>query len=343
MVKAPEDAPRALDLVPSTPEFDAGADALIALIASKQSFVVMAHERPDGDAIGSTLAFGRWLEELGKDVRMVNVDPAPYNFTFLPGADTLRHDMEGSERPDVTIVLDCAARSRVGERMDERAFGEHIVVVDHHKTWDPDFASVYVRDPSAAATGEVIYRVMARAGATVSPEVGACLYCCLLTDTGSFRYSSASKATFQIAGELVEAGVDPWDMTSHIYESQPFVRLDLLARVLPTVRLASEGRIAFLKIDDAMFEETGAERGMEDGFINYARGLAGVEVAAQLTQGEGDRWRVSFRSKGAVDVSVLAECFGGGGHRNAAGCTVAGEFNAIADRLAESLTQMLEG
>ena len=341
MGRPPEDAPRALEIVKSTPEFDAGVDALLALIDTHDRFVVMSHENPDGDAIGSTLAFGLWLESMGKQVRMVNVDPAPYNFGFLPGADRLSLGMGDEERPEVTVVLDCAARARVGERMDERAFGEHVVVVDHHKTWDPDFAKVYVRDPSAAATGEVIYRVMARAGARVSAEVGECLYCCLLTDTGSFRYSSASKATFQIAGELVEAGVDPWNMTSHIYESQPHVRLALLARVLPTLRLASRGRIAFLLLDDAMFEETGAERGMEDGFINYARGLAGVEVAAQLTQAGGDAWRVSFRSRGGVDVSVLAERHGGGGHRNAAGCVMNGEPDVIEDLLAESLTQML--
>lgn len=318
-------------------------DALLARVRAARRVLVCAHQHPDGDAVGATLACAHMLDQLGKEVIVYNQDPIPYNFRFLPGADRWVHEVDAANPPDLTIVLDCAEPSRVGPKMPAAGWGEVIAVVDHHKTWDAGFASVYVRDVAASATGELLYRIATHAGLVLTRELAECLYCCLMTDTGSFRYSSTSATVFRAAAALLEAGVDPWHMTSHIYESQPRQRLELLSRVLSTLRFSPCERLAFVRIDRAMLEATGADLRMTDGFINFARSVEGVEVAIQLTESDeqAGRWFISLRGRGRVDVSALARRFGGGGHHNAAGCAVDGAPEVIEAQFAEALDGLL--
>ena len=198
-----------------------------------------------------------------------------------------------------------------------------------------------MRDESAAATGEIVYRIL-RARGELTREIATNLYCCLMTDTGSFRYSNTSQDTFSIAGELLAAGVDAWYMTSNVYESEPRERIDLLCRVLQTLQISDCGRLAFLCINEQMLEDSGAGLDMTDGFINYARSIRGVEVATQLKEAGPNQWKVSFRSRGTVDVSALAARFGGGGHHNAAGCDMAGSPAEIREQLAQTLVEILD-
>ena len=315
-------------------------DRLLEIVAQGRTFVVAAHLNPDGDAVGSSLGMALALRALGKDVVVYNRDPVPYNFQFLPGQQLWTQSLDHRGRPDVTILLDCGEPGRVGEEFPEHGWGEQIVVIDHHKTYDPNFATHYVRDVSAAATGELVYDFAQMAG--VDPDGFADnIYCCLVTDTGSFRYSNTSQRTFNIAGELIARGVDPWHITSHVYESQPRERLALLGRVLQTLRFSDDGTLAFLRIEQHMLDDTGASLAMIDGFINFARSVQGVEVATQLKQTGPQSWAVSFRSRGAVDVSRLAAAFGGGGHHNAAGCTVSGTAEEIEAELSATLTGLL--
>ena len=323
-------------------QLERSLQALIALIEAHQRFLVVGHHGPDGDAIGSTLALGLLLEQLGKDVVFFNQDPVPYNLTFLPGADRVTSALPDDAAIEVTILLDCAEPARVGPRFPEAGWGETTVVVDHHRTWDPDFADLYVRDIHAAATGEIVHKLVKRCGA-LTPEIAHNLYCCVMTDTGSFRYSNTSQETFTIAGELVAAGVDAWFMTSHIYESQPRERVVLLCRVLDTLSVSDDGRLAFLRIERRMIDGIPDGDQLLDGFINYARAIRGVEVATQLREAGPDDWTVSFRSRGGVDVSALAGRFGGGGHHNAAGCRIQGTPAQIEARLTRALVDLLDG
>ena len=328
-------------VVDSTPELEAQLDDFQELVKTKQHFLVAGHTSPDGDAVGSTLALGLLLEEQGKDVTYYNRDPIPYNFRFLPGAKRWQTDLDDIEAVDVTVLLDCGQPGRIGQNFPEQGWGEKVAVIDHHKTWDQEFADVYVRDVTAAATGEVLYRLAARYG-EVSIEVAKNLYCCVMTDTGSFRYANTSRTAFRIAGELVEIGVEPWEMTSEVYENQPRERLELLCKVLETLSLSSCGRLAFLRVEKDMAKELGVDEDLTDGFINYARSIAGVEVATQLREHEEGTWRVSFRSRGKVDVSAIAEKFGGGGHHNAAGCVIEAEPKIIETKLSEALVDLLD-
>jgi phosphoesterase RecJ-like protein len=333
--------PAAIGLPPATPEFDASVQSLLELLEGKQRVVVASHIHPDGDAIGSTLAMLHILERLGKTVLAYNRHPVPYNFQFLPGADRVTDQIPEDFDPELTVLLDCAEAKRIGEDFPEHGWGADVAVVDHHKTWDPDFASVYVRDVGAAATGEVLYRILIAANIPLDLEIARPLYCCLMTDTGSFRYSSTSRATFQIAGELLDVGVDAWDMTSNIYESQPLQRVKLLAEVLATLEVSSCGRLAFIRLELEMFDRLGASTELADGFINFGRSIRGVEVATQMTEIEDGAWKISFRSRGNIDVSLLAERFGGGGHRNAAGCTIQGSPEDVIEQLSTALSELL--
>lgn len=317
--------------------FDAGFEALVTAIDQSQSFLVASHIHPDGDAVGSTLGMGLVLQKLGKDVVFYNAFEIPYNFAFLPGSQRWVQEVP-HRKFDVTMVLDCAEPHRIGE-VPAHAWGDTIAVVDHHKTFDPDFADIYVQDVTAAATGELIFKIAQHYDA-LDYDVAQCLYCCLVADTGSFRYSNTSQQTFAMAGDLVAAGVDPWYMTSHIYESQPRERLLLLGRVLNTLEFSPCGRLAFLTIQSSDFPPD-TDLALIDGFINYARSVRGVEVATQLMEDHG-AWRISFRSRGAVDVSQLAAQFGGGGHHNAAGCTIVGDPASVRQQLTDALVGLLD-
>lgn len=315
-------------------------DALEALIKEQDHFLVVGHVSPDGDAVGSTLALALLLEEQNKQVTVYNRDPIPYNFEFLPGAQKWRTDLDDISPVDVTVLLDCATPSRIGEDFPDQGWGETVAVVDHHASWDPDFADLYVRDVAAAATGEVLYRLAVRFG-EISLDVAKNLYCCVMTDTGSFRYSNTSRTAFRVAGELVERGVEPWEMSTEIYENQPRQRLDLLCKVLETLSVSADGQLAFLRVEKRMVEGLDVDEDLTDGFINYARSISGVEVATQMRQLDGASWRVSFRSRGFVDVSALAERFGGGGHKNAAGCVIDDSPDNIEQKLSQALKELL--
>lgn len=333
---------KTIELVPTPVELADQIDNFLEVIEHNDRFLVVSHTSPDGDAIGSTLAMGLLLEALGKEVVFYNRDPVPYNFGFLAGADAMVTEVADDAAIDVTVILDCAEPGRIGENFPDSGWGEKVVVVDHHKTWDEEFADVYVRDVEAAATGELVYRMVVATGAELTRPIAEALYCCVMTDTGSFRYSNTSRTTFRIAGELIDAGVEPWRMTSQIYESQPKERLELLALVLETLELSHCGRLAFLRIENTMFESTGTGPELTDGFINYARSVRGVEVATQLREHDEDLWRVSFRSRGKVDVSELAAKFGGGGHHNAAGCKIEGTSDEIVAKLSQALVELLD-
>lgn len=306
------------------------------------------HRHPDGDALGSALALACAMREAGREVVVYNPDEVPYNFRFLPLADTVVKTLGPEERFDVTVATDSGSASRLGPDLPGRERRGVFINLDHHVTTEP-FGDLNYVDPEAAAVGVLAYKIIQGLGLAVSRDAAQCIYASILADTGSFRYASTDPESLRIAAALLEAGVDPWEMTMHIYEQQPMARMKLLAEVLSTLELAEGGKLATLTITQAMLAKTGTTQDLTDGFINQARSVQGVEVAASFTEPSGDElsrgeqpgWRVSFRSRGHVDVSKIAQVFGGGGHKNAAGCTVDANEAEVRARIAVAIEEQL--
>lgn len=316
-------------------------DRAVECLRAAERVLVVAHEKPDGDAIGCTLATAEIAAALGCDVVRFNVDPVPDNLTFLPGSDAVVSALPDGWRPDVTVLLDCAQRHRAGDAFPADGWGETVICLDHHKTHDPDVADIFAHDVGAAAAGELVYRLAGRAGVALTMDIALPLYTALLTDTGSFRYDSTRPETFEMAAALLRVGVQPWFVASAIYESEPLARLRLVQEVLATLEVSCNGTLATMAIDSAMLARTGADASMTGGLVNYARSVRGVEVAALLTEQPDGGFRVGLRSRGTVDVALVAEAFGGGGHKNAAGFASDGPLTALRARLDEALETVL--
>lgn len=297
-------------------------EAICGVFRSRDRFLIACHENPEGDAIGSELALALALRKMGKTATVLNADPVPGNLTFLPGADTVVHEGDGGDY-EVAVVVDCGSPERTGRIQGELAKCPVLVNIDHHRTNGAcgDFCLV---DPEAAATGLLVYRVLGAMGAPIDREVAVNIYVAILTDTGSFHYANSSPEAFFVAGEMVRKGIDPWEVAQRVYETQSFSRLKLLGRVLSSLEIAVGGKVAAITTRQEDLAACSATKDHLEGFINYPRAVAGVEVAVAFREEPEGSFRVSFRSKGRADVAAVATRFGGGGHRNAAGCTVPG-------------------
>lgn len=311
---------------------------ILRLIEQSQTFLVASHESPDGDAIGSTLALASALREMGKDVVAYNRDRAPLEYAFLPGHTTVVDQVDASRSFDVGFVLDAGELRRAGSWIRERC--RTLVNIDHHP-FSEDFGDFYYVDIEASATGILIYRLLHSAGYRLSNDVATCIYTAILSDTGSFRYSNANPEAFQVAGEMIAAGVDPWSIASGLYESQDLARLRLLALSLATLRISNCGQYASLVVTLDMYTSAGANEEHTDRFINYPRSIRGVEVAIFFRQLAADSFKIGFRSKGNIDVGALARAMNGGGHHNAAGAEVQGSLETVQEWVYQKVAELL--
>src|SRR5215472_6581713 len=293
-------------------------DAILNVIRSGERFLVCSHSRPDGDAVGSMLAMGMLLEQLGRRADLVTADRIPSIYRNLPCADTIRTAMRVHGPYDAVILLECDGLERAKLRGLEPFF--HINI-DHHATGRP-FGHVNWIDRHAASVGELVYRLVKAAGGTVTPEMATCLYTTVLTDTGGFCYGATRASTFALAQELTQAGADPVRIAQEVYFSTAASKLLLLGAAL--TNLKREGRLAWLWVTHQdMVRSCAAEEDCE-GIVNYAICIAGVEAAVFLRELPEGRIRVSLRSKGRIDVAAIATRLGGGGHENAAGAGLDG-------------------
>lgn len=292
---------------------------VLELIARGQRFMVAAHARPDGDALGSMLATAHGLRALGKQVVIFCQDRAPARLGFLPGAGELV--TRSPPGPfDGVFVHDCGDARLLGANFPAKEVTGPVVVLDHHASVR-DFGDLVVRDPAVSCVGVIVARLLAQLGVPLNREIADCLWCSLVSDTGWFRYPATDVETLELATACVRAGASPWQFARHAEEEAPVARLKLLGLVLSTLSLHGEPprRVAVLRLDEDMLSAAGAKPEYADQFVNYARGLEGVEIGVLLTHAR-QNIRVSLRSKGGFDVGTLAAQFDGGGHRGAAGC-----------------------
>ena len=306
---------------------------VVQLIEQKYRFMITSHIRPDGDGLGSGLALYWMLRSLGKDVDVVLRDRVPPSYMVLPGTDLVLVQDDVTEAYDAAFIIECSDVERPGLPSLKDQF---VVNIDHHSTTRP-FGDINWIDPTAAAVGEMIYNLSKALGIEVTKEIAECIYTALLTDTGSFHFSNTTERTLKIASELVRRGVEPARISQALFYSHSFSKIKLLGLVLSGIERDESGRVAWIRLDRETMYEADACDEDADGIVNHALSVGEVEAVAFFKELEPDVYRVSLRSKGKNNVAKVAETFGGGGHRNAAGCRIEGDFEVVKQRVIEGL------
>ena len=307
----------------SQPTTDNDVRAVAETIRANDAFIVVTHENPDGDALGSMLAMSIALGDLGKDTVMyLSGDaPTPGEYRFLD-LSSLRRELPDDTEERVLLALDCASGRRIGPEPAVVERARLVVNVDHHHD-NSRFGDLNLIVDDASSTAEIVRDILASLDVRLSPDIAEALYVALVTDTGRFQYSNTTPKALRLAADLVEAGADVHGIFRLVYETVQFAKLKLLARALGRAELYENGRlvVSYLLKDD--FAEVGAEEPYSEGIIDYLRSVEGSEMVALIREPPrdgGPARRISLRSsRDEVDVSAVARAAGGGGHRQAAG------------------------
>jgi phosphoesterase RecJ-like protein len=313
------------------------ADVLASFTATGGRALMLGHVHPDADVLGTLLALGLALTDRGWTVSLGGPHPAPAMLGFLPGIERYGRLASVSGPFDVIVSTDCPNPGRTEGLLEQaRAGGGRVVNIDHH----PDnrrYGDVNWVDPTAAATGEMVYELLVALGDRLTPAIATNLFTAIHTDTGSFRYSNVTPETFRIAGALVAAGADPAAIAGRLYEQRAPEALHWLGDTLARIEVSDDGQVAWLALPAGVVPESFIEA--ED-LVNYPRSVGSVRVACLLREREGGV-KVSLRGKGDLDVSRVAARFGGGGHPNAAGCSVAGPLDAATRQILDAVRTAL--
>jgi len=323
-------------------ETDNQLEAATRFVQDADRILVVSHVNPDGDAIGSTLAVGQILKQLGKRYVMVNESAIPQKYQFLPDCDQIRStdDLRAETPFSHVIAVDAADADRMGECRRLFARDVHILNIDHHATNDR-FGTVNVVIPDAAATAQVLYDWVEEMGLEWTRELATCIYTGLLTDTGGFRYANTTPRVMNQAAHLIDRKVEAHRIAEEVLETITLAHLQLLRKALETLRLSKDGQIAWMWIRRRDIEATGAKEEDWDGIVNYARNVMGVDVGILFREVNEKTIRVSFRSRRIVDVGALAQTLGGGGHARAAGCTIMGSAGEVERQVLQKVASAL--
>jgi phosphoesterase RecJ-like protein len=310
---------------------------IAAALRDRQTFILTSHARPDGDAIGSQLALAFALRALGKQVRLVNRDPVPGPYRDFPGVDGIEYTTKVQGAADAVVTLECSDLSRPGLEGLDPYF---LVNIDHH-LGNAMYGDANWFDVTAAACAEMVADVIDELGVPWTQEIASHLYLGIATDTGGFRHGPISARTFEICRRIALTGVDPAALARRIFDSFGIGRVKLTGAMLSQMELIHGGRIALLQFDDDLLAACGATADDTEGLVNVPLGAREVAVAALFKRQSDGTVRVSLRSKGAVDVRAVAGLWGGGGHANAAGCTLTGDFRTAKRALVDALIRAI--
>ncbi|HZP48311.1 MAG TPA: bifunctional oligoribonuclease/PAP phosphatase NrnA [Vicinamibacterales bacterium] len=308
-------------------------------IRARQRFVLSSHSRPDGDSIGSQLAMAYALRAMGKDVDVVNADPAPPPIMQFPGVPGIRIAPSADGAYDAAIVMECGELARTGVAGLDRYF---VINIDHHQG-NTNYGALNWFDPSAAACGEMVFDLVRALDVPLTVDIATHVYLAVLTDTGSFHYSNISPRTFDICRECLEAGVDPVMVARNVYDSNNMGRLKLFGAVLSAMQIDATGRIAIVYLDHEMARAAGGTYEDTEGLINLPLTVKEIQAVVFFKQIEGESYRVSMRSKGDIDIAAVAKEFGGGGHKNAAGCTANGGIDTLQKIFIDKIERAIDG
>ena len=304
-------------------------------------FAVLGHVRPDGDALGSQLALGLSLKQLGKDVRIWNEEGMLEKYSFLPNANLLTKPPAEPEDVDVAIALDTAIQNRLGNSLPAVRSAKVWINIDHHPS-NPGYGDLVYIDPKSPATGQILFELIKSEKLPIDAAIAENLYVAISTDTGSFQYPNTTARTFEIAAELVRAGVDVGRVSQLTYENYPRRRVELLRDLLGTMRFDANDRVASFSLSLATAKRLGVLPEDNEGLIDHLRAIRGVIVAVFFEELADGKVRVSMRSKSEkMNVCAICEKFGGGGHVLAAGARVRGSLAEVERKILEEVRDVV--
>jgi phosphoesterase RecJ-like protein len=292
-----------------------------AALANAPSVAVISHVNPEGDAIGTILGVAQSLRAAGKRAAAFNADPLPPWLAHLPGAAEIRRTRPTAEGYACYLVVDTSDLERTGGMVEGRSADDLLVNVDHHPG-NTRFGQINWVDAAASSAGEMVYGLLRQGGFPIPADAATNLYAAVFTDTGGFRFGNTTPDTLRVSAELLECGAETADVARRLYGHRDLREWRLLAEALAGMQQGADGRLAWIEVTRAAQGRAGVGLEVTDDFIQYPRALHGVELAVAFKEMDAREIRVSFRSNGRLDVAALAGRFGGGGHRNAAGCTI---------------------
>jgi phosphoesterase RecJ-like protein len=320
---------------PTATSTDALLSQICDAIQARHRFLITSHARPDGDSVGSQLAMAYALEALGKEVRIVNADPAPEHYLEFPGVDRIEIARSVEETDaDALIVMESGDLPRTGVAGLE---GRFTINIDHHQG-NTHYGSINWIDESAAACGEMAFSIIEKLGIPLTIEIATHVYLTLLTDTGSFHYSNITPRTFDICRRTVEAGVNPAAMARRVFDNNSFGKLKLIGALLDEMDLLDGGRLAAMYLNDDILNATNTTYNDTEGLINLPLTAREIRAVVFFKLGADGDIHVSMRSKYDVDVRAIAARHGGGGHKNAAGFKLRGPLDASRDSVLKELS-----
>ena len=320
-------------------------EKLIELIKSEECFTIASHENPEGDALGSSIALALALRSIEKDVRVFNKDGVPEIYSFLPRMDLVETEIERVRLKDsVLLILDCNDLERVGLKDVEC---KKIAVIDHHQKSEVRNQNSRSRpllwiEPESPAAGLMVYNLLKRLELKIDRDMAVNLYTAIAVDTGTFRYENTTPETLRVAADLIDAGVNPGELSQRLYESWTVNRFRLLVSVLNTLEIWKlRAVVAITTVTLKMFKETGTDAEDTENFSSFPRMIQSVDISAMFREVEVGYWKASLRSKGRFNVAAIASYFGGGGHKNAAGYKVQGDIKEIKKMFLEAVQKSL--
>jgi len=317
-------------------------DEISRVLREHNRFAILSHVRPDGDALGCQIALALSLQRLGKEVRVWNEDGMLEKYSFLPRAELLTKPPAAPEDVDVAIALDTAIQNRLGTAFGAVRSAKMWINIDHHLS-NPGYGDLVYVDPTAPATGQIIFDLIKSQGFPFNREIAENLFAAISTDTGSFQYPKTSARTFEIAAQLICTGINVGRLNQQLYENYPRRRIELLRELLRTMRFESDGRVASFGLSLKAAAALQALPEDNEGLIDHLRAIRGVIVAVFFEELSDGKVRVSMRSKTeAIDVCVICQKFGGGGHTLAAGARVRGTLAEVEQKVLEEICDVVK-
>jgi phosphoesterase RecJ-like protein len=313
------------------------------ILSNHQSFVLLSHVRPDGDAIGSQLALGYALIAMGKSVRLINEDGLPENLAFMAGSERIESPPTEPIEVEVAIALDTATHPRLGEHTLHAASKAGLWLnIDHHIS-NTRYGDLVLIDSNSPATGQIIYDLITSLGLPMPAETRDAIYVAVSTDTGSFQYPSTTAKTYDMAADLIRRGVDVGSINSATYDENPYRRLELMRALLNTLERSPDGIVAHWELRDQTRMDLELRPEDSEGLIDVIRAIRGVRIAVFFEELPDGKIRVSMRSKDrCLDVCKIAMEFGGGGHALAAGIRMKGPLEDAKARVLESIHRRVD-